>query len=936
MSLVSESAKPPSAEEDGAAALLDIARDLAEELHPERQARRIGLDASLDRDWGFDSLSRAELLLRAERRFQVSLPEKLLGEAQTLSDVLRALALAKGRVPAAVEPAFALVGAEAGDLVPREASTLTAALDWHVERHGERCHVVIVEQEDSETRLSYRDLAERARRAAAGLRRAGVRPGERVAMMMPTGAAFLEAFLGLLYAGAVPAPIYPPTSPAQIGEHLQRQAGILRNARAGMLIAGAEARPLSQLLRLQVETLRQIVTVEELAGGDDEALPKIGPQDVALQQYTSGSTGDPKGVVLSHANVLANIRAMGEAMAVRQTDVFVSWLPLFHDLGLIGVWLGSLYYGVPLVVMSPWRFLLRPERWLWAVHRYRGTLSAAPNFAFELCLRKIDDGAIAGIDLSSLRFVANGSEPVSADTLRRFFARFGRYGFRSEAMAPAYGLAESGTGLTLPPLGRAPVIDRIERQALQRQGRAIPATAGRADVLELVACGHPLAGHEIRILGPTGELGERQEGRLQFRGPSATSGYFENPEKNRELFDGDWLNTGDLAYIAGGDLFITGRSKDIIIRAGQHIHPQEIEDLVGGLEGVRSGGVVVLGIADPRAGTERLVVVAETAETDPARRALLQRQIVAAAARSLDAPPEEVVLVPPYAVPKTANGKIRRAAARDLYVQNTLGASRGTVWRQLAGFALAGVLPQLRRLERIFGEWAYAAYWWTMVAILGVVAWPLVVLLPKCSAWAAFHVFARAALRLLRVEVSVKGIEAFPAHAVVVANHASYIDGLVLAAVLPGELAFVAKRELAGQAVAGPFLRALGTLFVERGDPEGGVEDLHTALASAQAGRRLIFFPEGTFTRAPGLLPFRLGAFSIAARLRLSIVPVVLSGTRSILRGDQWMPRRGSATVEVCDAIRPEAEDFAAVVRLRDAARAAILARCGEPEMLGT
>jgi acyl-CoA synthetase (AMP-forming)/AMP-acid ligase II len=216
------------------------------------------------------------------------------------------------------------------------------------------------------------------------LRQAGLQPGERVAIMLPTSEAFFAVFFGVLYAGGVPTPIYPPARPSQIEEHLKRQAGILRNARAVLLIAAREASAVARLLKLQVETLRAVISQEELSQGPGSWKLKVQADSTALLQYTSGSTGDPKGVVLSHSNMLANIRAMGEAMEAGPDDVFVSWLPLYHDMGLIGAWLGSLYFAAPLVVMSPLTFLVRPEQWLWAIHRHRATLSASPNFGFGL------------------------------------------------------------------------------------------------------------------------------------------------------------------------------------------------------------------------------------------------------------------------------------------------------------------------------------------------------------------------------------------------------------------------------------------------------------------------------------------------------------------------------------------------------------------------
>jgi 1-acyl-sn-glycerol-3-phosphate acyltransferase len=919
--------------EDASAALIEIAQGLAHELHPRRRtALRAGLTSSLERDWGFDSLSRAELLLRVERAFSVHLPEQLLSEAETLNDLLSALAGAR-RLSSFDTTARHIIAEETAEPAPVEATTLTEVLDWHVLRHGDRVHIVLWHGDGEETKLTYRRVAEQAQAAASGLRQAGLQPGERVAIMLPTSEAFFAAFFGVLYAGGVPTPIYPPARPSQIEEHLKRQAGILRNARAVLLITAREASAVARLLKLQVETLRAVISAEELSQGPGSWKLKVQADSTALLQYTSGSTGDPKGVVLSHSNMLANIRAMGEAMEAGPDDVFVSWLPLYHDMGLIGAWLGSLYFAAPLVVMSPLTFLVRPEQWLWAIHRHRATLSASPNFGFGLCLHKIEDQAITGLDLSSLRMVANGSEAVLPDTIRHFAARFAKYGFRQEAMAPVYGLAENAVGLAFPPLGRPPIIDRIDRAALTGQGRALPAAPDDLTALEFVACGRPLPGHEIRIIDATSELSEREEGRLQFRGPSATRGYLDNPAKNRELFDGDWLNSGDLAYIAGGDVYITGRSKDIIIRAGRHIYPEEIETVVGDIAGVRKGCVAVFGARDPRRGTERVIVLAETRETEPTSLARLRQRIEEAVAPLLDAPPDEVVIGPPHTVPKTSSGKLRRAFARELFESGRLALRPQPLWRQILGLSVAGLGPQLRRATRTLGEYLYAGWWWSVVILMGAVLWPALLLIPRSSSrWALMHRAARAVFWLMGIRLDVTGTWPKATGVVIVSNHASYLDGLVLAAVIPGEPAFIAKKELEPQFFAGPFLRRLGSLFVDRADPEGGVEDVNKALDAAQAGRMLVFLPEGTFTRAPGLLPFRLGAFVIAARQHLSILPLTLRGTRSILRSDQWFPRRGAVAVTIGPLFSPDGSDFDAAVRLRDKVRAEILANCGEPD----
>ena len=562
------------------------------------------------------------------------------------------------------------------EAVPDDAGTLTEVLDWHVAAHPERAHILLSRRGSEEKTIAYGALANGARAVARGLRNWGLEPGERVAIMLPTGEDFFNAFLGALYAGGVPVPIYPPMRLSRIEEHLRRQANILRNAGATILITVPEARAVAVLLKSHVGGLRAVETADRLAKpGNGEVLVRRALEDTAMLQYTSGSTGNPKGVVLSHANLLASIRAMGQSTAVGSADTVVSWLPLYHDMGLIGAWFVSMYYAMPVVIMSPLTFLSRPESWLWAIHEHRGTFSVSPNFGFELCLRKIRDRDLEGLDLSSLRILMNGAEPVSPATIREFTERFARYGLDPKAIKPVFGLAENSLALTLPPPGRGPIIDRIERDLLTRRGEAVPADEDDPSALEVVACGQPIPGHRIRIVGQTGdELGERHEGRLQFRGPAATSGYYRDAARTAELFDGEWLETGDMAYIAGGDLFVTGRHKDIIIRAGRNIYPQEVEEAVGNIEGIRKGCVAVFGSLDARRGTERVIVLAESRETDDEVLARLRQRIVEVTIDIMEMPPDDVVLAPPHTVLKTSSGKLRRAASRELYESGRIGA----------------------------------------------------------------------------------------------------------------------------------------------------------------------------------------------------------------------------------------------------------------------
>jgi acyl-CoA synthetase (AMP-forming)/AMP-acid ligase II/acyl carrier protein len=356
--------------------LIALVRDLVRELHPQR-SRFIEVEPSsrIERDLGIDSLARTELVLRIERTFHVHLPAQTIGEAETIEDLVRALDQAG---PALEHTALAPLPPSALPAAPAAsaAHTLIEVLDWHAARHADRMHLTVLQDEATALgALTYGELAARAKRIAQGLIERDVSPGDRIGVMLPTSVEFFVTFFGILYAGAIPVPIYPPMRLSQLEDHLRRQTGILRNAGACMLITMPEGRQLAGLLGNLVESLTTVASVADIeASAAPAKLPQLRDADaIALIQYTSGSTGDPKGVVLTHANLLANIRAMGTTMDASSADVFVSWLPLYHDMGLIGAWLGCLHYAARLYVMSPLSFLIRPQSWLWAMHRYRAT-----------------------------------------------------------------------------------------------------------------------------------------------------------------------------------------------------------------------------------------------------------------------------------------------------------------------------------------------------------------------------------------------------------------------------------------------------------------------------------------------------------------------------------------------------------------------------------
>ena len=892
------------------------------------------LEDSLERDLGISSLERVELLLRIERAFGVRLPDMVMAEAATPTDIVAAVVRAS---PAAAEaPASRIAAAAApGRPAPASARTLVDVLEWHAERTPERTHIQLRLDDGTERPITYGELLTGSNTVAAGLRAIGVAAGDTVALMLRTEYAYFEAFFGVLLVGAVPVPLYPPVRPDQILDYVRRQRAILRNAAARVLVTFPEAERLAVLLRSQVPELHAITTVDRLAaeGKGTFQHPSLGPRDAALVQYTSGSTGTPKGVLLSNANLLANIRAIGGAIAVGPDDVTVSWLPLYHDMGLIGAWLGSLYFGVPIALMSPLVFLTRPARWLWAIHAHRGTVSPAPNFAFDLCVRKIADDEIAGLDLSGWRLAFNGSEAVSPDTIDRFTHRFAPYGFRAEAMCPVYGLAESSVGLTVPPLGRLPRVDRIARQPFERARTVNAATADEGHPLQFVSCGRPLAGHDVRIADPSGgALGERIEGHVQFRGPSVMSGYFRNPDATRAVMHDGWVDSGDLGYWADGELFITGREKDLIIVAGRNIYAQEVEDLVSSVSGIRRGCVAAFGVHDPAAGTERLVIVAETRERSAARRDAIRQEVLGHIVSTIGIPPDAIVIAGPGAVLKTSSGKIRRSATRDAYVTGTLGRARrlGGQWAALAVGALAGWSS---RLVSSVGRVLFTSYVVAIAVLTLPVLWLYLLLGPPGHrASRAAQRWSRFALAICGIRLRVTGLENLAGiqAGILVANHASYIDPVVLMAAIPLDFHFIAKRRLADYPLVGTVIRRAQHVTIDKTDVSQrltGAEDIAGLLRKNEL---LMIFPEGTFFRAPGVLPFRLGAFRAAVDTGRPVVPIALRGARHVLPDETWLFRRGPIEVTIGAPLHPRAQEWTEMVRLRDAARDEIVRGCGE------
>ena len=961
--------------------VLEVVRSLLEELGSQGALPLLNPRSHLDRDLGLGSLERVELLDRLETEFGVRLPDRVVAEANTPEDLAIAILESPQRhateqaAPSSVRTTLTTQKphGEAADDGAFAAETLMDVLRYRAMHDAERAHLLITEDNDGGQRsqtLTFGELYTAAQRCAAELARRGVPAGGRVAMMLPTSRAFFVSYVGILLAGAIPVPIYPPFRADRIEEYAARQTAILNNAEVCMLLTFRQAESVARLLKPRVRSLTAVVDAERLLDAADKASPPAPgarpvhvtgtrarkSTDIALLQYTSGSTGDPKGVILTHANLLANMRAIGEAVRLSPSDVGVSWLPLYHDMGLIGAWLTLLQYGVPVVVMSPLAFLTRPERWLWAFHRHRGTIAAAPNFAYELCVRKIADKDIEGLDLSSWRAALNGAEPVNAETLERFAARFERYGFRREAQLPVYGLAEAALAVTVPPLNRGALVDRIERETFTTHGRAMPVTSEETAAISFVSSGVPLTGHDVRIVDEKkNEVPDRTEGFLWFRGPSATSGYYENPAATEKLFpegratDNElaWIDSGDRAYRADGEIYVTGRVKDIIIKGGRNLYPHEVEELASRVEGIRKGCIVAFGLKDESSGTEKLLVVAEVRERNAGRLRAIAAAVTDQVTRGLGLPPDKVEILPPGSIPKTSSGKLRREETKRLYLEGNLAAAKPPAWLQIfrlgAGSTLRGLREAIASGFREALEKLYAIYFGVLFLCWVVPCWTIVQFINDPRAAGRFTSAAlKYLLALAGCPVRVVGKEYMdiPGPKVYAANHASYFDVLPLVSGLGVSYHFVAKREVHSMPFIGTFLRQMRHLSFDRTNAGSRLRQAEQIEQILRSGESVFVFPEGTFTPEDGIRPFQLGAFKAAVTAGVPVIPVSLAGTRQFLRDGTYFPRPTSVTITLSPPIYPhdakssattEPSDWHELIRLRDATRKAIARHVPEP-----
>ncbi len=529
--------------------------------------------------------------------------------------------------------------------------------------------VTFVSGDDHQT-IRWSQLHSEARVVAAALQARGVQPGDHVAVLGPTTRQLITTIQAIWLTGAALVTMPLPMRMGALEQFVAQTRVRIHRSDTKILVIDSD---LAGFIEREAGD-PPFVTLDELFAnqGVTEAgyrRPKSNEDSLAVLQFTSGSTSEPKGVMLSHQAICNNLDGAWKAAAITRDEVIVSWLPLYHDMGLVGLLTIPMTIGCTLVQGAPQDFLARPLRWLQWISQYGGTGTAGPNFSYSLAARAMRR-ADEDLDLSHMRVWLNGAEPVDPETFRSFFAAGERFKLSPKGAFPAFGMAEVCIAGCFPEPMAGLLTDWVDKSALESRHLAIPVEPGVEGATELVLLGKAVPGLEIAIVDcATGEIcGDRQVGELKITGNSLTSGYYEQPIETEELIIDGWLHTGDLAYTIDGSLVVCGRIKDVIIVGGRNVFPQDIEKVAGEVEGARTGNVIAFGI-EGRQGAQNIIVVAEARAADLAE---VARAIQSVVTDSVGIPPKQVILVEPGTVPKTSSGKLQRSACRQQFIEGNL------------------------------------------------------------------------------------------------------------------------------------------------------------------------------------------------------------------------------------------------------------------------
>ncbi len=555
-------------------------------------------------------------------------------------------------------------------------TTFSAALLRFYEHKPDQVCIYLQTAGQPDLPIAYRDLLQGAATFSHLLADAGIQPGEVVILILQHSLELIHAYFGVILHGTIPS-IMPFLTEKLLPERYRADlASLVAITRPSAIITYPDFETEVRAALRPGDSVRSVILTSQAGPPVGLDFSNFGglsrqPEDIVLLQHSSGTTGLQKGVALSHRAVFNQLETYGRALHLQSDDVVVSWLPLYHDMGLIAGFLQPILSGLPLVLMSPFDWVRAPQRLLQAVSRYRGTLSWLPNFAYNFCATRIRDRHLDGVDLSSWRAVSNCSEPMRFESHRIFLERFQSLGLRPQALTTCYAMAENVFAVTQGGIDFPVTVDEIDRDAFQEQRRAINARPG-APSIRMLSAGPPIPGTQVRVVSQKGEsLPDRHVGELALKSDCMLTGYYQRPDETVKAFLDGWFLTGDYGYMANGEVYISGRNKDLIIVGGKNIYPQDLETLAMEVAGVHPGRVTAFGLYSEDAGTEEVVIVAEVETQEPGDLDRISRQVREAVNRGSAVVLADVHLVGPGWMVKTSSGKNARLSNRDKYLQET-------------------------------------------------------------------------------------------------------------------------------------------------------------------------------------------------------------------------------------------------------------------------
>jgi acyl-CoA synthetase (AMP-forming)/AMP-acid ligase II len=541
------------------------------------------------------------------------------------------------------------------------------------EKVPDRIAINLVEDQ-ADVAISYEELIQGALQFASALRKEGIQRGEVVVIILQHGADLIYAFFGCVLSGAIPSIMPFLTEKLSPEKYRQSLSALIQITKPSGIISNPEFMPEVEAAKAGGDLVRVVINTSDVPKNDAIAIEILSgldssTEEIVLLQHSSGTTGLQKGVALSHRAVMNQVEYYADAISMTSDDVVVSWLPLYHDMGLIAGFIMPILLRSTLVLLSPFDWVRAPYKLMTAVSKYGGTLTWLPNFAYNFCAQKIRDRDLTGVDLSSWRAVINCSEPMRWKSHQMFLERFSPYGLPADALATCYAMAENVFAVTQGGIGERVRVDEIDLGAMQEQGRAVPLN-GEGPSFKMLSAGTPIDNTRIRILNEMREdLPERRIGEIALQSDCMLSGYFNRPDLTEKVFHDGWYLTGDLGYLADGELYVTGRKKEMIIVGGKNIYPQDLEEVAAEVEGVHPGRIVALGVFNEDAGTEDIVVVAEADVEDPGERIRISKDIRTQVNQGSDVVLRYVEVVDRMWLLKTSSGKIARNANREKYLE---------------------------------------------------------------------------------------------------------------------------------------------------------------------------------------------------------------------------------------------------------------------------